>query len=130
MGIHKEVGDKTHKYKLDDKEYLRDENSGSNDEAHLQKSVEKFIEKLDIVSSALIRHYHFKKQSGARLTIVEEKQKDYMSILECREEIHTLEKQLTNTINEKLVSFEICQKNLQSSFVTLRSDTENQIKNL
>ena len=39
MGIHKEVGEKTHKYRLDDKEYLRDENSGSNDEAHLQKSV-------------------------------------------------------------------------------------------
>lgn len=61
MGIHKEVGEKPHKFKLDDKEFLK-ENSGPADEVFLKQNVEKFIEKLDIVSASLIRLENHKKQ--------------------------------------------------------------------
>ena len=54
MGIHKEVGEKPHRFKLDDQEFLK-ENNGPVDEVFLKQSVEKFIEKLDIVSSSLIK---------------------------------------------------------------------------
>ena len=54
MGVHKEVGEKPHKFKLDDKEFLK-ENNGAVDEVFLKQNVEKFIDKLDIVSASLIR---------------------------------------------------------------------------
>ncbi len=97
MGITKEVGEKPHKFKLDDKEFLK-ENNGNADEIYLKQNVEKFLDKLDIVSASLIRLETHRKQQSAKLTLVEDKQKEFMSVLDCRELVHTLETQLKKTI--------------------------------
>ena len=97
MGIHKEVGEKAHKFQLGDKEYLKEE-EGSADAVQLRKGVDKFIEKLDILSESVIKLNKFKKNTEARVTKMEEKQKDYLSVLECHEEMSQLEKQLTQNI--------------------------------
>lgn len=49
MGVHKEVGEKSHKFKLDDTQFLNDDTT-SPDGQSLKLSVEGFIDKLDIIS--------------------------------------------------------------------------------
>ena len=47
-GVHKEIGEKAHKFKLDDSEFLKGDYAP--DLLVLKKSVEGFIDKLDIIS--------------------------------------------------------------------------------
>lgn len=58
MGVHKEVGDKTHKYKLDDPNFINEETQSPEGQV-LKHSVEGFIDKLDIISQAIIRNKKF-----------------------------------------------------------------------
>lgn len=54
LGVSKDVGEKTHRYKLDDAAFL--EGDGQCAEAKAVKSsIEGFFEKLDIVSGAILK---------------------------------------------------------------------------
>ena len=114
MGIHKEVGDKAHKFQLDDKEYLKEE-EGTADAVQLRKGVDKFIEKLDILSESVIKLNKFKKSTEARVLKMEEKQKDYLSVLECHEEMSRLEDQLSQHIKQRLEEFNVNQTKLEAT---------------
>lgn len=58
MGVHKEVGEKSHKYKLDDPSFINEETLSPDGQA-LKHSVEGFIDKLDVISQAIIRNKKF-----------------------------------------------------------------------
>lgn len=49
LGVHKEIGEKTHKFKLDDAQFLN-ENDKNPDSLTLKHSIEGFIDKLDLIS--------------------------------------------------------------------------------
>ena len=59
MGVAKEIGEKSHKFKLDDPQFLTDDMS-TPDGQILKKAVEGFIDKLEIISNSLIRNNKFK----------------------------------------------------------------------
>jgi hypothetical protein len=53
----------------------------------LKRSIEGFIDKLDIISSAMIRNNKFKHMVLPRVVRLEDNQKDFLSLLEFREQM-------------------------------------------
>lgn len=70
LGVSKEVGEKQHRYKLDEQAFLEGDN---NPEARIPKqAVEGFFDKLDIISQAIIKIKKNQAQMMPRLTKLED----------------------------------------------------------
>jgi hypothetical protein len=92
-GIHKEVGEKSHKFKLDEAAFLSEDTSCP-DGIVLKHSVEQFIDKLDIVSQAILRNNKFKNSILPRVVKLEDTQKEFLSLFQFREEMTKMQTKL------------------------------------
>lgn len=90
MGVAKEIGEKTHKFKLDDPQFLTDDMT-TPDGQILKTAVENFIDKLDIISNSLIRSNKFKTMILPRVVKLEDSQKDFLSLLGFREQMDIMD---------------------------------------
>jgi hypothetical protein len=93
LGVAKEIGEKTHKFKLDDPQFLTDDMT-TPDGQILKTSVENFIDKLDIISNSLIRTNKFKTMILPRVVKLEDSQKDFLSLLGFREQMDIMDSKI------------------------------------
>lgn len=92
-GISSDVGQKSHKFKLNDDQFIN-EDVDNPDSVALKRSVESFIDKLDLLSASVIRLNKFKAQVLPRVGKLEECSKDYLTLLDFREEMEVLSKRI------------------------------------
>jgi hypothetical protein len=64
------------------------------DSVALKRSVESFIDKLDLLSASVIRLNKFKAQVLPRVSKLEECSKDYLTLFDFREEMEVLSKRI------------------------------------
>lgn len=129
LGVHKEIGEKTHKFKLDDPQFLTDDMS-TPDGQILKTAVEGFIEKLEIISGALLRTNKFKSMILPRVTKLEDSQKDFLSLLGFREQMDVMNVKIQEGVDRQLEHFRLKQKELEEQQVQQNLTHETALKNL
>lgn len=83
--VPKEVGEKVTKYKLDDPNYLV-EDFITPDRKSVKLSVDQFVEKLEIVSQAILKQKKAEKLLNNRVGKLEDSFKEFISLTQFRDE--------------------------------------------
>jgi hypothetical protein len=71
----------------------------------LKTAVEGFIDKLDIISAALIRQNKFKTMILPRVTKLEDSQKEFLSLLGFREQMNIFSAKIYQDVEQQLERF-------------------------
>ena len=87
--VPKEVGEKSSKFRLNDANFLKDE-CENEDQLQLKRAVNQLVEKLDIISNAIIRNEKFKKQTTTKISVIEQKIQDFLTLPAFREQMTNL----------------------------------------
>lgn len=106
ISVHKELGERSIKYKLDDTTFLAEE-TGSSESLFLKQAVDQFVDKLDIVSMAILKQEKAKKAIQSRVQRLEDCFKEFVSLTQFREEIIGFETRFQDRLTERLAEFEV-----------------------
>ena len=90
--VHRELGEKQTKYKLDDPNFIAEAN-GTTDAKFFKVSVDQFSDKLDIISSAILKQDKAKKSMTMRISKLEDYFKEFVSLTQFRTEMIGFETQ-------------------------------------
>lgn len=123
----KQIGERTHKFRLDDAEFLNEDMSPDN--LILKRSIEGFIEKLDVVSQAILKVMKQNKQIVPRLNKLEESQSNYLSLLDFRQEMQVATQQMQSEISDSLNQYHSKLDSVDADLQKYKLDSETHIKN-
>lgn len=111
LSVHKEVGNREHRFKLDDPRFLTEDFSNM-DAQHLKFSVESFIDKLEIISQSCIRTAKKANLNSQRISKLEDATKDYFTLFSFRQMMNEYEAKFDERLEQRLNRFTTTQKNM------------------
>jgi hypothetical protein len=101
FSVHKDVGSREHRFKLDDPRFLTDDFSNA-DAQHLKVSVESFIDKLEILSHSSIRTAKKATSNSQRISKLEEATREYFTLFSFRQMMDDYEAKFNNRLELRL----------------------------